>query len=191
MSTTLSSTIDRASLGRSDAEQGEPDIGSAGADEPGEPDHLTGPHFEIHIFERAGTAEPLDPQHRVAGHVAGAHEEVADVPTDHLADEKLAIGLGREAGGDVPAVVEHGDSVGDAEHLVEPVADEQHGDATAAQPVHLVEQSVDLMGRQRGGRLVHDQHPGVERDRLGDLHRLLGADRQRVRRRPGIDVDVE
>ena len=134
---------------------------------------------------------PVDPQHRFARYVAGAHEEVVDVPADHLTDKQLVARLGGEPGGDVPAVAEHGDPIGDAEHLVETVADEQHGDAPVAQPAHLVEQAVDLVGRQRRRRLVHDQHPGVEGDRLGDLHRLLCRDRERVGRGTGIDVDVE
>ena len=64
------------------------------------------------------------------------------------------------------------------EDLVEAVADEEHGHALVAQPAHLAEQLLDLVGRQRGGGLVHDQHPHVERDGLGDLDRLLGGDGQ-------------
>ena len=80
--------------------------------------------------------------------MAGAYEEVVDVPADHLTDKQLVGRLGRQPGGDVPAVPEHGDPIGDAEHLVETMTDEQHGDTAVAQPAHLVEQTVDLVGRQ-------------------------------------------
>ena len=47
-----------------------------------------------------------------------------------------------------------------------------------AQGLDDVEQPLDLDRGQRGGRLVHDQHPRVERQRLGDLDDLLVGDRQ-------------
>ena len=37
---------------------------------------------------------------------------------------------------------------------------------------------VDLGVVQRRGRLVHDEHPGVEAQRLGDLDHLLLGDRE-------------
>ena len=94
-------------------------------------------------------------------------------------------------GGDVAPVAEHRDAVGDLEHLVEAVADEQHGHALVPQLAHLPEQALDLVGRQRGRGLVHDQHPDVERDGLGDLDGLLGGDGQARRRHAGVEVDVE
>ena len=141
----LAVDLDRAPLGRSDAEQGEPDVGAAGTDQSGEADNLSGANLEVHIFERSRTAQPVDPQDRFAGHVPGSHEEVVDVPADHLAHHLLMARVGDEVGRDVPAVAEDGDPIGDPEHFVETVADEQHGDTPFAQPAHLVEQAVDLM----------------------------------------------
>ena len=191
ISTRLAIDGDRAALGRGDAEEGESDVGATGADEPGEADDLAGANLEAHIFERAGATEALDAQHGRTGLVTRAHEEVVDVPADHLAYEQLVVRLGDKACGDVPAVAEHGDAIGDAEHLVETVADEQHGDAAPTQLADLVEQPVDLVRRQRRRRFVHDQHSGVEGDRLGDLDGLLRCDGERVGRSTGVDVDVE
>ena len=86
--------------------------------------------------------------------------------------------LGGRLGRDVLAVAEHGDPVAELEHLVEAMADEQHGHARRREPSHLPEQPLHLMRRQRRGRFVHDEDPDVARHRLGDLDRLLGADRQ-------------
>ena len=49
----------------------------------------------------------------------------------------------------------------------------------------------DLVGRERGGRLVHDQDADVERDRLGDLDRLLRGERQPARRAPDVEGHAE
>ena len=61
----------------------------------------------------------------------------------------------------------------------------------STQLADLVEQPVDLVRRQRRRRFVHDQHAGVEGDRLGDLDGLLRCDGERVGRSTGVDVDVE
>ena len=53
------------------------------------------------------------------------------------------------------------------------------------------EQPLDLDAGQRGGRLVHDQHAGVERERLGDLDDLLVGDRQAAGRPLGVERDAE
>ena len=182
---------DRAGVRRSDAEEREPDVGAAGPDETGQADHLPGANVEAHIFERAGATEARDPERHVAWLVAGPDEEVADLTPDHLPDEEVLGHLAHWSRRDPAAVAEHGDAIGDPEDLVETVADEQHRDAAVSEPVDLAEQALRLVRRQRGGRLVHDQDPGVERDRLGDLDGLLGTDGQRAGWRPRIEVDVE
>ena len=45
--------------------------------------------------------------------------------------------------------------------------------------------------RQRGGRLVHDEHASVERDRLRDLDDLLVGDREALGRAVGVDAHAE
>ena len=53
------------------------------------------------------------------------------------------------------------------------------------------EQPLDLAARQRGGRLVHDQHARVEAQRLGDLDDLLVGDRQAAHRPVGVEPDAQ
>ena len=50
---------------------------------------------------------------------------------------------------------------------------------------------VALGRREGGGRLVHDQDAGVERERLGDLDELLLADPQAADAGLGVEVDAE
>ena len=63
--------------------------------------------------------------------------------------------------------------------------------APERESAHLAEQPIHLVSGQGRRRLVHDQHPGVERDRLGDLDGLLPGDGQTGRRQTGIEMDVE
>ena len=48
-----------------------------------------------------------------------------------------------------------------------------------AQPPHQREEHLDLVLGERRGRLVHDEQPRVERERLDDLDDLLLRDRER------------
>ena len=87
--------------------------------------------------------------------------------------------VGGVHGGDPPAVLEHGDPVGEVEDLGEPVRDVQEADAALLEPAHERVEQLDLVVGERGGRLVHDEQPGVQGERLGDLDDLL------LRRRRG------
>ena len=98
---------------------------------------------------------------------------------------------GGVVGGDVAAVAHHGDAVGEREDLVEAVRDEQDAGSAVAQAAGDGEEAVDLDARERRGRLVHDEHLRVERDRLRDLDDLLVGDREALGDAVGIDRDAE
>ena len=79
-----------------------------------------------------------------------------------------------------PAVVHDADPVGQVEHVVDVVADQEDADALV---LELPDEVPDLgrLGRaERGGRLVHDEDPGVEVDGPGDRHRLALAAGERL-----------
>ena len=82
---------------------------------------------------------------------------------------------GREFADDL-AVLHHVDAIGELQHLVEPVRDEDEGGARF-QRAHAAEQNVDLRALEDGGRLVEQNDEMargvlVERQRLGELHHL-------------------
>jgi hypothetical protein len=101
--------------------------------------------------------------------------------------------LGELARGDVlrvdrrhgRALAQDGDRVGDPQHLVELVADEQHGHALGAQAGERGEQLVDLLRDEHGGRLVEDEHAGAAVEHLEDLDALAVADPQVLDERVG------
>ncbi|MGY4425581.1 hypothetical protein ACVWY2_008030 [Bradyrhizobium sp. JR6.1] len=77
-------------------------------------------------------------------------------------------------------VAQHDDAIGTAHDLAEPVRDVDHRDAVDLQVGDHLQQPLRLRNRQAGGRLVHDDHAGIDRERLGDLHHLTLRDRQIV-----------
>jgi len=133
--------------------------------------------------------------------VGGLQEDLADrcldlweerhTPTDHVFDQLGRGQIRRGRGDDVPAVAKYGRPVGQGEDLVQAMAHEQDRNAPLAQPADDREQAIDLVGRQRGRRLVEDQQAGLDRQRLGDLDQLLVGHRQAPHRCADIEPDVE
>ena len=173
-----------------DPEEDPGDLGAAGAHEPGEPEDLAGTHGEPDIAEDAHPGQAAHLEQDVADRVLHLGEQ-RHRPADHVADE---VGRGqrvRRRRHDVPAVAEHGRPIAQREDLVEPVADEQDRHVAVAEPAHDREEPLDLVGRQRRGRLVEDQHPGLDREGLGDLDQLLVRHRQAPDRGADVELDVE
>ncbi|MGC3996494.1 MAG: hypothetical protein QM767_02750 [Anaeromyxobacter sp.] len=76
-------------------------------------------------------------------------------------------------------------------HLPQLVGDVDHRHAAGLERPHLLEEQVDLVPREHGGGLVQDQQPGVEGQRLGDLHHLLLRHVERGDPRGGVDLQLQ
>ena len=83
------------------------------------------------------------------------------------------------------AAPDHGDLVGDREHLVELVRDEDDRQALGLELAQVAEQLVDLLRHQHRGRLVQDQDAGAAVEHLEDLHPLPVADAEVLDQRVG------
>ena len=108
------------------------------------------------------------------------------------ADHQLAelatvdvVGLHLGHGG---AGADDGDVVGDREHFVELVGDEDDGGAFGDELAEVDEQLVDLLGNEHGGGLVEDQDPGAPVEHLQDLDSLALTDAEIVDR--GVEIDL-
>ena len=66
-----------------------------------------------------------DRQHRIADRYLALGEDLVDGAADHLLDELVGIGVADQPFADHLAVAKHRIAVGDAEDLVELVADEE------------------------------------------------------------------
>ena len=95
---------------------------------------------------------------------------------DHQLGELAGGHLRRVDGGDRGAAPDDGDVVGDREHLVELVRDEDDGEALALELAQVVEELVDLLRHEHRGGLVEDQDAGAAVEDLEDLDPLAVAD---------------
>ena len=81
--------------------------------------------------------------------------------------------------------------IGDGLHFAEAVRDVDDRDAALAQTGHHFVQPRCLGQCQARGRLVHDEHAGVEREGFRDFDELALRDRQRGHRRVGRQIEPE
>ena len=77
---------------------------------------------------------------------------------------------------DLLAAPQHGDAVGDLEHLAQLVRDEDDRDALGGERAQHLEQLGRLLRGEHGRRLVEDQHVGAAVQHAQDLDALLLAD---------------
>ena len=115
------------------------------------------------------------------------------LPAEHQLDQRIVGKLAHVDGANPTAVTQDRDLVGEAEHLVEVVGDEQNGGSAGGDAAQGGEEPLDLGARQRRGRLVEHQ----QRDALevvqgpGDGHGRAFRLGQRADHRPRRDVIAE
>ena len=103
-----------------------------------------------------------------------------EVAADHQPPERPSIGRAGRHGRDQPSAAQHRDAIGEAQHLVELVADEDDRAAIGREAAQHGQKLVHLLRGQHGRRLVEDQDLGAAIERFQDLDALLLADRQAV-----------
>ena len=150
--------------------------------DPGEADDLARANAErdaAHLLDPAVVvdAEIRDLEERLRRLRRRLRDAQQDLSADHEAREALLRRALRGQRLDQLAAAEHRDPVGDLEHLVELVRDEDDRLAARRQLSHDLEELLCLLRREHGGGLVQDEDVGVAIERLEDLDALLLADR--------------
>ena len=112
-----------------------------------------------------------------------------DLATDHQLGQVVLVRLCRDALADDTATPDHRDPVGDLEHLVQLVADEDDAVTLGGEPAQDGEDLLGLLGREDRRRLVEDEDPRLAVEGLEDLDPLLPSDRQAADL--GVRVDLE
>ena len=156
------------------AEYGARHFRPARAHQPGKTQDLAPAHDEVHVLDEAPAIQVAHLEHDLVvrgwgGRLVALEQRAAD---HHRDDRFHAGGRGRHCV-DVPAVAHHGYAVGNSFQLVHLVRDVDDADAVTLELADDAEEIVDLRVVQRCGRLIHDEHPGFERQGLGDFHHLL------------------
>ena len=136
---------------------------AAGAGQAGDADDLAAAHVEVDR-RQLGAADAARRQHRpvVARRSASIRVWAAASATSSRPSIRLArlswVSAARRLGGDPPTVAQDGHAIGDRQHLVEVVADEQHRGARRGDAAQRAEQAVHLgPGKRRGGLVEHEQ----------------------------------
>ena len=142
-------------------------------------DDLARAHAEAHVVNRVlliqlrGNVQMLDIQHHVARMRLTLVHHQLDGAADHHAAQFLLGGVLRVDRADAATLAQHRHAVGHGHDLVELVGDEEDALALAGEAAHNLDQFLDLLGREYGGRLVEDQHLVVAIEHLEDLDALL------------------
>ncbi len=89
------------------------------------------------------------------------------------------------------AVAEYREAIGDREHLVQAVGDEDRRDALVAEPPDEREERLHLVVGERARRLVEDEDARVDRQSARDLDHLLLVGPQPPDEVVRVDVELE
>ena len=162
----------------------------------GDAEDLPGADLEGDVAHDVVTAvvadgEVGDAEHRLRRMALAAVDGELHVATDHQLGQVVLVGLARDAAADHLAAADDGDPVGDLQHLVQLVADEDDRVALCLQLAQDAEDLLRLLRRQHRRWLVQHQHPRVAVQGLQDLDPLLPADRQGADRLVRVDLPAE
>ena len=129
------------------------------------------------------TPQVLHPQHDAIGGGSGAPEDVFELPAHHQAHDLVLGQLGRGADSDEPAIAHDGDTVGEAQDLVDAVTHVDDRRTLAAEAPHEAEQSGDLLVGQRGRRLIQgeDADPDLSARMISTSWRWAGESSSPIR----------
>ena len=165
------------------------------AGNPGDPEDLAGPDLEAHAADHLAATIVVDPQvldrerHVADGSRPGRRR--ADVAPDHERGEIVLVGLRRIRSADDTTAPDDRDPVGDLEHLVQLVTDEDDAVALVGEAPQDGEDLARLLGCEHGRRLVEDEDPRLAIEGLEVLDALLPADREPADLLVGIDFEAE
>src|SRR5205807_3132915 len=104
--------------------------------------------------------------------------DLADRTSYHHPNELGLAGVCDPSTGNEAAVAEDGISIGDGEHLVEFVRDEDYRLPARLEAADDLIERLGLALRESGSRLVEDYHFGIMRERLGDRDQMPLCDAQ-------------
>ena len=109
---------------------------------------------------------------------------------DHHVGEGLLVGIRGHNIADILALSQDGHAVGNLQHLVELMGDDDKGLAIGFHVAHDGEQLVGFLGSQHSGGLVQNKDVSAAIQNLDDFHGLLLRNRHIVDLHVGIDVEA-
>ena len=174
--------------------------GLARAVGPDERDELAAAHLQRDALQGLDAAVVHPQVLHVEEHVGGGagvgvrRGDGVVVPRTEVGLEHLRVLLhrGGSAVGDGLAAIHHVDLLARGHDHLHVVLDEHHGEVEAvAQRADLLLEHLGLGAVEPRGRLVEEQHLGIEHERAGDLEAALVAVGERRRALVGVVVELE
>ncbi len=173
------------------AEQKRHQLGAPRAHQAGHAQDLAPVQPERNVAH-AVAAKPLHLQNHLVARRTFVFGIIAcQLPSDHQPDELGAGGIANERLAHLAAVPHNHGAVTDLENFLHAVRDINHRNALRLQIADDAKQDLRLLYRKRRGRLVQDQKPNIQQNRLGHLHYLHHRGRKRADIRGGVDVKPE
>ena len=150
------------------------EFGAARTDQAGQPDDLARPHLQRDVVH-PGRGQAGDGEHhrRLAPGRPLGRERGAQRPAEHRAQQGLLGLVGRVRRADDAAVAEDGHLLREVEYLPQEMRDQDDRRARPGEPADDLVQPDRVRAGQGGRGLVHDDQPGVARQRPQDLDLLL------------------
>ena len=157
------------------------------------------PNIEAHAVEHApptAAAHLVEREiaHRKNGRAGAGH----GIPTgerhlspDHRGNDRALREALDGSGQHALAVAQHRHAIGERDDFIQAVRRVDDRNARLRQLPHDLEQGLAFGARERGRRLVHDQDPRVQRQRLGDFDQLLLADPELGDATLRVDLDAK
>ena len=177
---------------RLDAEQREPDIGAPRADQAGEAEHLAAMQIEADALEHAPATQALHREEQgPAGPMLAAplvisisRPTMSAIARCGVASARGRVEINRPSRKTV--ILSAISNTSSMRWLTNRIATPWLFRSRTSR-----NSSCDLVRGERRGRLVHDEDANVQRDRLGDFHRLLRGQREAARRAAHVERDAE
>ena len=164
----------RSRLHARGAVEGTGQLGASRPDQPGHAEDLARAQIECRARHAgSGQLAHREPDGRVAPGELLGRERRRQRPAEHRFDQRrLALHRRRRRPDDL-AVAQHGDRVGEVEHLAQEVRDQEDRRPCSRQRADDLVQLPGLVLAERSRGLVHDDQLGVARERSQDLDLLL------------------
>ena len=172
----LAMDVNLAAIDRVRAEDRAHGLGTTGADQARKAQDLAAVCFEVYAEEDTALLQVFDLQERVFALLAiFLRELVIQATANHRSDQRIIVPILGITGLDELAVADNRNAVAQFKQLFELMRYEHDADAAALQFTAGLEQLLNFLLAEGGGRLVHDDHLGIDQNRLGDLDHLLDA----------------
>src|SRR5690606_19631740 len=151
---------------------------------------LASPQLELDVIGKRRRRKLPDTQDRLAGLVRHARKKLGERTSHHELDDVARDDVRDLSRPRRASVAQNREAIGDAEDLVEEVADVDHAHAFIAKAPDDLEEAFGVVMSEGARRLVEDEDPRLARDRARDLDDLLLAHAERRHRSSRIDLAV-